>query len=268
MTATATATAVPAPGAHVRTVAGRLAWRSIALLPRSPATFIPTLVFPIFIVIAFGGAFSAVARVPGFPAKAMIDWVLPMAIVQGAGFAGVNAGMSLAHDIETGFFDRLLVAPVRPVAIILGPLAAAMLRTFIPFTIVLITGLLLGAHLVGGLAGVLALLLAAEGMALVTGGWAIGLALRFGSMRAAPLMQVGFFLAVFLSTAQVPLEVMTGWLHSVARVNPMTNVFRLSRQGFIGHVSWAQTWPGLLALGLGGLLLGAFALRGLQKATP
>jgi hypothetical protein len=33
-------------------------------------------------------------------------------------------------------------------------------------------------------------------------------------------------------------------------------------------VSWGQTWPGLVALGVGALLLGAFALRGLQKATP
>jgi ABC-2 type transport system permease protein len=189
-------TAVAAPGARVPTVVGRLAWRNIALLPRSPATF------PVFVVIAFGGAFSAVAKVPGFPARSMIDWMLPMAIVQGAGFAGVNAGMSMAHDIETGFFDRLLVAPVRPVAIILGPMAATMLRVLLPFTMVLALGFLLGAHLPGGLSGVLVLLLASEGTALVAAGWAIGLALRFGSMRAAPLMQVGLFVVMFLSTAQ------------------------------------------------------------------
>ena len=263
-----TVVTAPPPGAHVGTVTARLAWRSIALLPRSPATFVPSLVFPIFMVIAFGGAFNDVARIPGFPAKSMVDWILPMAIVQGAGFAGVNAGMNVAHDMETGFFDRLLVAPVRPVALILGPMIAAVLRTVLPFAVVLPVGLLLGARLVGGLPGALMVLLAAAGMALVGAAWSVGLALRFGSLRAAPLMQVGFFLVVFLSTAQVPLALMTGWLHAVARVNPMTNVFRLARQGFIGHVSWGETWPGLLALGLGSLVLGAFALRGLDKATP
>ena len=262
-----TAITASAPGARVRTVTGRLAWRSLTLIPRSPATFVPTLVFPIFIVIAFGGAFSAVAKVPGFPARSMIDWMLPMAIVQAASFAGVNAGMSVAHDMETGFFDRLLVAPVRPVAVVLGPIVAATMRAVVPFTMVLAFGALLGVHLPGGLAGLGVLFLAAEGTAVASAGWAVGLALRFGSMRAAPLMQVGIFLAVFLSTAQVPLSVMTGWLHAVARVNPMTNVFRLARQGFIGHVSWGQSWPGLLALGGAALLLGAFALRGLQKVT-
>ncbi len=37
-------------------------------------------------------------------------------------------------------------------------------------------------------------------------------------------MQTGVFLLLFLSTAQMPLHLLTGWLHSVARVNPMSNI--------------------------------------------
>jgi len=269
MTATAVAGRQrPSHHTSVSGVAGRLAWRSLVLIPRSPSTFIPSLVFPIFSVVAFSGAFAGIALIPGFPAKGMIDWVLPMSVVQGCAFAGMTTGLGVARDIEGGFFDRLLLAPVRPIALVLGPLGAAVLRALMPFAIVLAVGLAAGAHLQGGLPGVAVLLVAAEGTTLAAAGWAIGLALRFGSMRVAPLMQTGMFLVIFLSTAQVPLSIMTGWLHSVARVNPMTNVLALGRQGFIGSVTWPVTWPGLVALGAGAVLLTTFALRGLRKAVP
>jgi ABC-type polysaccharide/polyol phosphate export permease len=73
---------------------------------------------------------------------------------------------------------------------------------------------------------------------------------------------------MFLSIGQVPLRDQTGWLHAVARFNPMTNILRLARQGFIGHMSWHETWPGLLAIAglIGGF--GALALRGLRRIVP
>jgi ABC-2 type transport system permease protein len=249
-------------------VALNLAGRSLMLIPRVPSTFVPSLIFPIFSVIAFSGAFSAIVNIPGFPVPKIIDWMLPMSIVQGAAFAGITVGLGMARDLEAGFFDRLLLAPVRPVALILGPMAAAAVRAFIPFVLVLSVGMLAGARLPGGVPGAFMLLLASEGVALLGASWAIGLALRAKSMQIAPLMQMGIFLSVFLSTAQVPLAVMTGWLHTVARINPMTNILALSRQGFIAHVSWSQTWPGLLALAGSLAILGLFAVRGLKSLVP
>jgi ABC-2 type transport system permease protein len=256
-------------GGRAATVAAQLAARSVMLIPRVPSTFVPSLIFPVFSVIAFSGAFSALVKVPGFPPNIkMIDWILPMTIVQGAAFAGLTTGLGVARDLEGGFFDRLLLAPVRPIALIAGPMLAAVLRAFVPYALVLGVGILGGARLRGGLPGALVLLVAAEGAAVIAGGWAVGLALRIKSMKAAALMQVGIFISVFLSTAQVPLAVMTGWLHGVARFNPTTNILALSRQGFIGHVTWHETWPGLLAIAGGILLLGLFAIRGLRSVTP
>ena len=249
-------------------VARSLAGRSLVLIPRVPATFIPSLIFPVFTVVAFSGAFADLVRVPGFPVPKMIDWILPMSIVQGAAFAGLTTGLGVARDIEGGFFDRLVLSPVNPAALVAGPYLAALARAFIPFTVVLIAGVVGGADIRGGVAGILMLLIAAEGAALVAAGWAVGLALRLKTMKAAALMQMGIFLAVFLSTAQVPLSVMTGWLHAVARVNPTTNVLALARQGFIGHVTWDQTWPGLVAIGACGALLFVFAVRGLRSVIP
>lgn len=263
------AAVTPAPsGGTVGSVAWRLALRSLSLIPRVPATFIPSLIFPIFTVVVFSGAFGAVAQLPGFPVESMIDWMLPMAVVQGASFTGVTVGLGLARDLEGGFFDRLQLAPVRPVALVAGPALAAMFRALLPFGLVLTAGLVGGAHIRGGVTGVVVLFVAAEGVALVSSGWALGLALRFKTMKIGALMQVGVFVTVFLSTANVPIEYLTGWLHTVARFNPMTNVLALARAGFVGEVTWAGAWPGLVAIGGGLVVLGTFAVRGLRSLRP
>ena len=78
-------------------------------------------------------------------------------------------------------------------------------------------------------------------------------------------MQLGLFVTIFVSSAQAPLNVMRGWLHGVARINPITNILRLARQGFVGDVTWNNTWGGVVAIVvLSGLLL-VFARRGLDS---
>ncbi|MBW3615236.1 MAG: ABC transporter permease [Actinobacteria bacterium] len=243
-----------------------LAGRNLLLMRRIPSVVVPSLVFPIFLVIAFSGAYGALTMLPGFPVDNMIDWILPMAVVQSAAFGGVNVGLSVVRDLQGGFFDRLLLAPVSRLGLVAGPILGAVVRAFVPLAVVLATGLVAGARLRGGPAGLLTLLVAAEGVAVIAAGWGVGLALRLRDQRAAPLMQVGIFLAVFLSTAQVPLAIMSGWLRTVATLNPMTSILALGRQGFIGPVTWAQTWPGLVALAGGMVVLCAFAVRGLADA--
>lgn len=242
-----------------------IAKRSLVLIPRIPSTFIPSLVMPLFLVIAFSGSFAGLVALPGFPAAKSLDWFLPMATIQGAAFAGITTGLGVARDLENGFYDRLLMSPVSRGALVMGPLLASLLRATFPITLLLIVAGLAGANLPGGIAGIGTLVTASLGVALIGGAWALALALRFKTMQAAPLMQTGVFLTVFLSTAQMPIELLTGWIHAVARVNPMTNILALARAGFLGEVTWAVTWPGLVALAGSIALLVAFAARSMQK---
>ncbi|CAN5708957.1 N/A [soil metagenome] len=251
--------------------AARVAWgiaeRSLKLIPRLPSTFVPSLVMPLFLTISFAGAFSGLVLLPGFPADKAIDWFVPMTTLQGGAFAGITTGMGVARDLENGFYDRLLASPASRTALVAGPLLASLLRGLIPLTLLLVVALLGGAHFYGGLAGVGTLAIATLGIALVAGAWALGLALRFKTQQVAPLMQTGVFLTVFLSTAQMPINLLTGWLHEVARFNPMTNVLALAREGFLGDVTWAGTRPGLVALaGMLAVVL-AFAARSMQRVV-
>lgn len=253
---------------HSVNVARGMAARSLILIPRVPSTFYPSLIMPVFLLITFTGQFSGLTLLPGFPTDKIINWFVPMTMLQGAAFAGVTTGMGVARDLENGFFDRLLLSPVPRGGLLAGPLLASVARAGIPIVLLLTIAVIGGAEFLGGLPGVAALVVACLGFALAAGAWALGLALRFKTMQVAPLMQVGIFLTVFLSTAQMPLDLIDGWLHGVARFNPMTNVLALARQGFLGEVTWASTWPGLVSLlGLCALLV-TFAYRSLQKVTP
>lgn len=245
-----------------------IARRSIVLISRLPSTFFPSLIMPVFLTISFAGAFSGIVNLPGFPAEKALDWFIPMTILQGAAFAGITTGMGVTRDLESGFYDRFLSSPATRGSLLSGALLAAMLRSFAPVVLLTAIALAAGANFQAGALTILPLVVAALGMSLAAGAWALGLALRFKTMQITPLMQSGMFLAIFLSTAQMPMHLLTGWLHDVARFNPITNVLELARQGFLGDITWAATWPGLVALtGIcGGLIL--FAARGMQKVIP
>src|SRR5207244_905444 len=52
--------------------------------------------------------------------------------------------------------------------------------------------------------------------------WAMGVALRLRSQQAAPGMQMPVFLLLFFPPVYVPLNLLQGWIHGVASVNPPT----------------------------------------------
>lgn len=254
-----------AQGGELLRSARGLALRGLRSIRRLPSAFFPALAMPIFQTIAFSGTFFAITRIPGFPTHRSVNWYLPLACTMGSGFSGVGLGFSTVRDIESGFFDRLRMAPSPRLSLIIGPLFTAWIRVLIVISTALIVGFLWGARLTDGPAGLVTMYVAGLGVATIAAGWGLGLAYRFGDMRAAALMQLTLFNAIFLTNAQAPLNVMTGWLHSVARINPFTNILRLAREGWLGGITWHDTWGGLVAIvGLSAATI-TFAYRGLAK---
>jgi ABC-2 type transport system permease protein len=105
------------------------------------------------------------------------------------------------------------------------------------------------------------------GMAIVAALWGATLALRFKTQAAAPLMQSVMLALVLSTTAYAPQELLTGWLSTVAQINPITDVVEGTRQGFVGAVSWSGTWPAVVALAGFIVVLGWFALRGMRRMS-
>lgn len=256
------ATTSPAP---VLRCARALAARSLRNIRRMPAAFFPALLMPVFQAIAFSGTFFAITQIPSFPTDRSINWFLPLGVCMGSAFGGIGVGFSTIRDIESGFYDRLRMAPTPRSALLLGPLLSAWFRATLIVIVVTIVGLIAGARPTSGIAALGPLLLAGWGIATIATGWGLGLAYRFRDMRGAAVMQLSMFLTMFLTSAQTPIDIMQGWLPHVARVNPLTYVLDLARQGFLSGLSWDATWKGLLAaLGLSALTM-AFARRGLDR---
>ena len=248
---------------HTIRVSWGLAFRSLILVRRMPSVFLPSLIMPLFILVSTAGAFRGISLLPVFDGASYLAFTIPLATVMGAGFAGINAGMTLARDIEGGFVDRLITSPAPRITLILGPLMAAGIRSLFTTTVVLAAGLIGGVGL-PGLGGTLVVYLLAIGFSASTACWSMGVALRARTIQAAPLMQVVVFLSVFLSVAYAPREALTGWLRHVSNLNPVTYLIEASRAAELSHLGWDELWKGFAAVAVLLAVLGPWALAGLR----
>ena len=189
-----------------------------------------------------------------------------MSLLQGAGFTGAATGVNLARDIELGWFDRLLVSPPPRYVLLVGTVASASVRALIPMTMLLVVGFALGADWPGPLGMLLAIVIPCT-FAGVIACYASGIALKFKTQAAGILMQAGTFIMVLFTPAYAPQALLTGWLYWVAKYNPVTQVIEAVRQGFLGDITWANTWQGLVCLAGLGLLMGWFALHQIGRTN-
>ena len=241
--------------------------RSLNEVLRVRGALLPATVAPLVFMLGISGQFQRLVGLEGFGTDSYLSWIVPLSCLQGAGFAGAATGSNLARDIEQGWFDRLLVAPVPRPLLVVGPILGAVTRSLVPATVVLVVGLGAGAELTGGVPGLIALYVAAAGFCAVAALWGIFLAVTFRTQQAGPLMQQGVFLAVFLSTAYTPEVLLRGWLAEVAHLNPVTHVLEMARQATVEGLepSLAHTLPGVAALLGLALVLGGLAMFGLRR---
>ena len=240
--------------------------RAMNELTRVPGAAIPGVLAPTIFFLGLTAVFGSLTLLPGFDTDSYQSFLLPVSLMQGAAFTGAATGVNLARDIEQGWFDRLLSSPMPRPVLLAGLVLSASLRALIPAAFLLIVAFAIGAHWPGVLGLTIAIAIV-MGMAVVAATWGTSLALRFRTQSAAPLMQVGMLLAVLMTTANAPLDLLTGWLQEVARINPVTQVVEAARQGFVGDVSWADTWPGLLAMAGLAAVFTFFALRGMRRMS-
>jgi ABC-2 type transport system permease protein len=259
------ALATPGWRANLATIFAMMA-RAKNELVRVPGAAIPGVLAPTIFFLGFNGVFGALTQLRGFDVDSYVSFIVPVSMLQGAGFTGAAAGVNLARDYEQGWVDRLLVSPAPRWVLLAGNVLAASARAFVPATFLLAIAFVLGAQW-PGFDGFLICYLMVAATAAVAACWGSMLALRFKSQSAAPLMQAGMLALILLTPAYAPLELLQPWLESVASVNPLTEVVEAARQGFVGSVSWPGTWPGLVALAGLLLVLGSLALREMRRTN-
>jgi ABC-2 type transport system permease protein len=246
-------------------VARAVAWRTLHNIFTNPSLLVPQLAFPLFFFTAFAGGLSSIRHVPGFDYKqGYTAFQFVFVLLQSAAFGGVFTGFGIARDFETGFARRLLLAAPHRTGIVLGYAIAALLRWLVTAACLTAVAFAVGMKVGGGGVDLPALYVLAAIVNLAAGLWACGVAMRIRTMQAGPVMQMPVFLVLFFAPVYVPLHLLTGWIHAVAYVNPLTRVLEAGRSFVAGSPAEVAAAYGAAA-GLA-VLFALWALRGLRSA--
>ena len=253
------------PKPHLPNQVWLLTRRNLTTVFRTPEALIPPIAISVFFLFIYESTLGGAAGfIPGLSGSSYLGFILPLSIVSSALAGAGIAAQNLVRDIETGYFDKLLLTPVSRTAILLGPILAGALILGLQAGIVVGVGLLMGLAPATGLGGLLAII----GMAVLLGtgfaGFTVSAALGSGSAAVTQSAGFIFFPLTFLTASFVPLALLDGWLRTAAMLNPITYVLEGMRD--ILNVGWvaASLWQGVLAcliLAVAMYALAVFALR-------
>jgi ABC-2 type transport system permease protein len=261
---------IPAPGrqeVHARK-AGFLsdllavAGRAIRAIPREPESVIPALIVPLFFFVVNVGSLQNITEFvdPGFDYKA---FQLPVAIIFAV--TGVSRASALVTDIQTGYFDRLLMTPINRLTLLLGLMIADFVLVVALSVPVVVLGLVLGVGFAAGPLGILMFVLMAGCWGVVYTGFPYAIALKTGNPAAVNSSFILFFPFAFLTTTFVPKEALTGWLSAIATWNPVTYLLEGLRSLIFEGWVWQDLLQGgaaVLGVGLVSIPLALWTLRG------
>jgi ABC-2 type transport system permease protein len=248
-----------------------LARRSMLKTLRQPFQLFPIVFFPLILLAVNASGLKAATRLPGFPTHSYVSFAIAVAFIQGGMFALINTGTNLAEDIESGFFNRLALTPLRRVSLIAGLLVGVGVLGVLQSAVYISMALLVGAHLDAGFGGALVILVLGALAAMAFGALGCAAALRTGSGEAVQGLFPLFFVFIFLSSSNLPHNLLrTGWFHTVATWNPISYLIEGFRSLFITGWDGTALWRGFaVAIGLGivALLAVAGALRTRMQRT-
>jgi ABC-2 type transport system permease protein len=245
-------------------VVSGVAWRTLKNALTNPQIVLPTMLFPLFFFTAFAGGLSQISRVPGFdfpPGYTAFQFVF--VLLQSAAFSGVFTGFGVARDFEGGFAKRLMLAAPRRVGIVLGYALAALGRWVVTATVLTVVAFAVGMQVGGGAVDLVGLYGLGALVNFCGFFWAGGLAMRFRTIQAAPLMQMPVFMVLFFAPVYVPLDLLQGWIEGVATVNPLTYLLETGR-GFVAGDAPHVLAAFAIAIGMG-VAFWWWAFLGLRK---
>lgn len=199
-----------------------LTHRHLLHLIRIPGLVLWSTAQPILFLLLFDFMFSGViSRDTGD----YIDFLVPGVVVQFLALTVFTTAAGVHADLCAGIVDRFRSLPIARSAVLSGRILSDAIRCAVNIVVLLAAGALLGFRFSTGVVPIVGafLLAIAFGVALAWAGAWIGLTARspeavqsVGSIWVVPL--------TFLSSVFVPTRTVPGWLQTVVKVNPLTDV--------------------------------------------
>lgn len=245
-----------------------ITWRNLVTITRTPEALLPPLGISIFFLIIYQSTLGEAAGfIPSLGSNTYLGFILPLSIVSSSlGGSGI-AAQNLVRDIESGYFDKLLLTPVSRTALLLGAIVAGALILGVQASIVVGVGLVLGLSSATGLAGLLVVILIAVLLGIGFAGFTVSAALGSGSAAATQGASFVFFPLTFLAPTFVPLELLSGWLETAARFNPITYVLEAMRLLINSGWDGAALLQGVVACLILAVITYALAVTALRART-
>jgi ABC-2 type transport system permease protein len=176
-------------------------------------------------------------------------YLAPGVMAQAAMFLAIFYGLVVVWERDVGQLQRLLATPIPRSSIVLGKSAGAAVRALIQAVLLLA---ILAIAQIDIRWRPIELLAALVMLALGTGAFA-SLSLLVASIARSRerFMGIGQLIMMplfFASSALYPLSTMPGWLHVVARVNPLTYEVQALRHLMIGGGGGGELWLDFLVV--------------------
>ncbi len=242
--------------------------RNLTVIFRTPQALLPPLIISVFFLVIYDSTLGeAAAFLPGLSGNSYLGFILPLSLVSSALSGSSLAAQNLVRDIESGYFDKLLLTPASRTALLLGPIVAGGFILGLQAVFVIAVGLLMGLQSATGIAGLLAVI----GLAILLGsgfaGFTVSAALGSGNAAVTQAASFLFFPLTFLTASFVPLELLSGWLKVAAQLNPITYVLEAMRS--LLNVGWdmAVLWQGIAACLILATAMYALAVYALRVRT-
>ena len=222
-----------------------VAGRALRAVPRDLESVMPPVFISLFFFLVNVGTLQNLTErnIPNFDYTA---FMMPTAILLGV--TGVSRAPALVIDVQDGYFDRLLLTPVRRLAILLGHLCADVTVAAALTVPILIVGFILGVRFESGPLGVLAFIAIAALWSLAFSGFGYAVALKTGNPGAVNSMFLLFFPFLFLTSSYVPRDQLSGWLDTVAGWNPVTYLLEGLRSLALSGWHWDDIGKAFVAV--------------------
>ena len=194
-------------------------------------------------------------------------YLAPGVMAQAAMFIAIFFGLAVIWERDVGQLQRLLATSLPRSAIVLGKAGGACVRALVQALLLLAvlaaTGIAVKWTVTGVIGTLALLLLGTAAFACMSMLLAAGVKERERFMGIGQLIMMPLF---FASSALYPLKVMPGWLHVIARVNPLTYEVQGLRQMLVGVGGSGEVWLDFLVVCAFFAIMLAAATRAYPKA--
>jgi ABC-2 type transport system permease protein len=239
--------------------------RAIREVVRYPEATIPTLFIPLFFLVVNIGQVSKTfpSTTPFLKGQGYVAFQLPVSLMFAVATAA--SGLALVTEIDLGYFDKLLVAPIRRSSLIIGRLAADLVRGVTASAFVLIAGIALGAHVQSGPLGAVLIVLLSAFFGVAYAGFGILVALRTRNVQATNTSFLLFFPLLFLTPNFVPFDRLSPLMETLARINPVSYVIVGLRSLVIDGWDAGKIGAAALVIVVMGVVLTSLSLRAIAR---